>query len=434
MRQALGFTLPTMLLLIGNQGMYQKFFSARSENDAKLAVGGWIVGTLLLETSAGHDRGDGQFASSIPTIRARSSRHRATGAAALLGAILLGGDFRESHLDGEQLPVLAGHNIIHDVYERFIDREASERRKLMVSRLIVVVLGMFALVQAAYFESILRAALYAYTVYGAAVTPAVMAVFFWKRATTAGAISSIAPGTVMTVGWNVAGSSIRSMPSIPALGASVLSLIVVSLLTPPPAEEKWQPFFRAGEDYAFRSEDIRQRDCFAEAEGSDGWLFFDHHLRDPLAYRVLGLSARADTYAALVLPDSRARRTARAGAPHRARHAGWAARARRRRIPVGRSRWTGCGAVLEGCRRVAMQYSPHCAIPYVSMVDAGTVELVRGAGVEVVSSADLIQYFEARWTHAQAASAPRGRTPRGRGAAERVPRWSRDRTARRRGR
>jgi Xaa-Pro aminopeptidase len=51
--------------------------------------------------------------------------------------------------------------------------------------------------------------------------------------------------------------------------------------------------------------------------------------------------------------------------------------------------------MLTGQRRVAMQYSPNCAIPYVAMVDAGTVELVRGFGVEVVSSADLVQQFEA---------------------------------------
>ena len=63
---------------------------------------------------------------------------------------------------------------------------------------------MFALLQATQFESILNAALYAYTVYGAAVTPVVMAVFFWKRATTAGAVTSIALGTVVTVAWNVA--------------------------------------------------------------------------------------------------------------------------------------------------------------------------------------------------------------------------------------
>jgi Xaa-Pro aminopeptidase len=54
--------------------------------------------------------------------------------------------------------------------------------------------------------------------------------------------------------------------------------------------------------------------------------------------------------------------------------------------------------LLTGQRRVAMQYSPQCAIPYVAMVDAGTVELIRSLGVDVVTSAELIQYFEARWT------------------------------------
>jgi Xaa-Pro dipeptidase len=60
----------------------------------------------------------------------------------------------------------------------------------------------------------------------------------------------------------------------------------------------------------------------------------------------------------------------------------------------------GLRKLLGGRKRIAMQYSPHCAIPYVAMVDAGTVELVRSLGVEVVSSAELIQSFEARWTPA----------------------------------
>ena len=54
--------------------------------------------------------------------------------------------------------------------------------------------------------------------------------------------------------------------------------------------------------------------------------------------------------------------------------------------------------MLAGASTLAMQYSPMCAIPYVAMVDAGTVELVRSLGVDVVSSAELIQHFEARWT------------------------------------
>jgi Na+/proline symporter len=79
------------------------------------------------------------------------------------------------------------------------------------------------------------------------VTPAVMAVFFWKRTTTAGAICSITLGTVITVAWNLA--NVQVMDAVyPALAISLLSLVVVSLLTPPPAEEKWRPFFDDGKN------------------------------------------------------------------------------------------------------------------------------------------------------------------------------------------
>src|SRR5205085_3069929 len=61
----------------------------------------------------------------------------------------------------------------------------------------------------------------------------------------------------------------------------------------------------------------------------------------------------------------------------------------------------GLRGILGGARRVAMQYSPDCAVPYVSMVDAGTVEWIRGMGVEVVTSANLIQLFESRWNAQQ---------------------------------
>jgi Xaa-Pro aminopeptidase len=66
-----------------------------------------------------------------------------------------------------------------------------------------------------------------------------------------------------------------------------------------------------------------------------------------------------------------------------------------------RSLEEGLAQLLSGATHVAMEYSPRCAIPYVSTVDAGIVELVRGTGVDIVSSANLIQYFEARWDEGQ---------------------------------
>jgi Na+/proline symporter len=165
---------------------------------------------------------------------------------ALAGALLLGGVFAKVISTANNYLFSPASNLIHDVYQRFIDPNATERRKMVVSRTIVVLLGIFALLQAAHFESVLSAALYAYTVYGAAITPVVMAVFFWKRANAAGAVASIGLGTAVTVAWNLMGSPWGLDAVYPALGISVASLILVSLATPPPAKEKWAPFFDTG--------------------------------------------------------------------------------------------------------------------------------------------------------------------------------------------
>ena len=129
----------------------------------------------------------------------------------------------------------------------------------------------------------------------------------------------------------------------------------------------------------------------------DGWLFFDHHLRDPLAYRVLGFQpAAAPTRRWYYLIPAQGEPR---GIEHRIER-NMLASLPGEKIPY--SSWAEQVAALRkissGLARVAMQYSPQCAIPYVAMVDAGTVELVRGLGLEVVSSAELIQAFEARWT------------------------------------
>jgi len=237
----LAYLLPTMLLLIGNQGMYQKFFSARSERDARWAVFGWIAGTLVLETVIitiaviGSSVLKTNRPSEIIPLTARTQLPQ------LVGAILLGGVFAKVISTANNYLFSPASNLIHDVYKRFIDPQAGERRTLIVSRLVVVALGAFALLQAAYFESVLKAALYAYTVYGAAVTPSVMAVFFWKRANKAGAISSIVLGTVITVAWQIL--DIQRIDAVyPALGISVLALIVVSLATAPPSRANLEPF------------------------------------------------------------------------------------------------------------------------------------------------------------------------------------------------
>ncbi len=135
-------------------------------------------------------------------------------------------------------------------------------------------------------------------------------------------------------------------------------------------------------------------------EKLDGWLFFDHHQRDPLAYRILGLNAgRTVTRRWYYLIPAQGEPKGLVHAIESGVLAGLPGRTHTY------SSWTaqteGMRKMLAGCRRIAMQYSPNCAIPYVSLVDGGTLELVRAAGVEIVSSANLVQLFEARWTGEQ---------------------------------
>jgi Xaa-Pro dipeptidase len=139
------------------------------------------------------------------------------------------------------------------------------------------------------------------------------------------------------------------------------------------------------------------------AAALDGWLFYDFRHSDPLAYRILGLSSRGITTRRwfCYVPAH--------GAPRALVSAVEADRLAELEIETAVYRsadgmLAALGKFMAGARRIAMNYSPRGAIPYVARVDAGTVELVRSLGVEVVSAADLIQRFEARLEPAQLAS------------------------------
>jgi len=110
-----------------------------------------------------------------------------------------------------------------------------------------LLLGGWALLQALRIKSVLAMSLYAYTIYSAALTPVILAAFFWKRATAAGAVASIAAGTVVTVCWEYLTPHLPAVVAardaiLPALVASLICLFVVSLLTKKPSVEQLAPF------------------------------------------------------------------------------------------------------------------------------------------------------------------------------------------------
>jgi len=140
------------------------------------------------------------------------------------------------------------------------------------------------------------------------------------------------------------------------------------------------------------------------ADGLDAWLLYDFHGSNPIAARLAGLTngthmtTRRWYY---LIPSS--------GSPRALVHA--IERHNLDALPGSKQTYArreqldkGLDDLLSGVRRLAMEYSPNGAIPYLSRVDAGTAELIRARGVEIVSSGDLVQRFEAAWTPAQLAT------------------------------
>ena len=246
--------LPTCLLMLGNQSMYQKFFSAKSEKDATRAVVGWFIGIVILETVivALAVLGSALFAhgevhDKPREILAYTALH---GLPHVLGAIMVGAIFAKVISTANNYLFSPATNLINDVFVRYIRPDASNRQVLLVSRILVVFLGLWSLVQSLGTRSVLEKALYAYTIYSAALTPVILAAFFWRRATAAGAVASIAAGTLVTVSWD---SIHVHFPPIlaeresifPALVASLVCLVAVSLATRPPGRAQLAPFGEA---------------------------------------------------------------------------------------------------------------------------------------------------------------------------------------------
>jgi Xaa-Pro aminopeptidase len=139
-------------------------------------------------------------------------------------------------------------------------------------------------------------------------------------------------------------------------------------------------------------------------EGLDGWLLYDFHGSNPIAAQLTGLAGGAHMttrrWYYLIPAAGEPRALVHAIERHNLDHLPGS-----KVVYAGRQQLeSGLTQVLAGMRRVAMEYSPNCAIPYVSRVDAGTAEAIRSHGVEIVSSGDLVQQFEATWTADQLAS------------------------------
>ncbi len=256
---AVGIFFPTFLLLIGESSMYQKFFSAKDERAAKRAALGMVIGVVLIETALAAVAVIGSsFLWNNPEFQVHANQETVILQVAFrylptfLGAFLLAAATAIILSTGNTFLMTPATNLTRDIYQRFIKPDASDKEIVLFQRLTIVAFGVLAYLVATQFTTILAMALTAYTMIGAGITPALLAAFLWKRTTVQGGVASILAGMGATIGITIinkirlAQTGKLFLPEdyivIPAAILSILVLIVISLMTPPPPRAKWEPF------------------------------------------------------------------------------------------------------------------------------------------------------------------------------------------------
>ncbi|MDH7599824.1 MAG: sodium:solute symporter family protein [Sedimentisphaerales bacterium] len=241
--QLINYLLPPFLLIMGDANQYQRIFASRSCKGARQAVTMMIFAALAVEMliiacawvagSMTPDPENGKY------ILIYSARHHLP---FLLGVLFMVTVVAIIVSTADAFLLVPAVTLIQDIYCNKIHPNASQKAVVFASRLIVLVLAVIAYGVSLLFSQstgFFRKALYAYTIYGAAITPSLVAAMFWPRATATGALASILTGTAVTLVWSSPGlirpllpASIAELDAVlPAITSSVLALILVSLST-----------------------------------------------------------------------------------------------------------------------------------------------------------------------------------------------------------
>lgn len=232
--QMLGFVLPTLLLILGDQNMYQRFSAARDPQTAKRSTLGFLAGDVLfygtvIVIASG-------TAVLLPAIQPDMAVLRlSTDSLPLaLGAIMLMAATAFIITTGNSYLLSSAGNLVHDIYRSLSGRKTSSRTELFLTRAAIVVLGVAAFVIGEFFPGVLEIQVFSYTMYGAVVTPSLLATFLWRRATAAGCIASMITGISATLVWEFVLDKPYDWNSVlVALPLAVLALVVGSLVTTP---------------------------------------------------------------------------------------------------------------------------------------------------------------------------------------------------------
>jgi SSS family solute:Na+ symporter/sodium/proline symporter len=258
---------------MSESSIYQKFSSADSAKNARRAVMGMFVGVVLVETLMMLIAlvGFAIYADDPRFFLADGSINRAMAEEiilrigfeqlpAIVGSLLLAAGAAIVLSTGNTFLMVTSTNVTRDIFQAFFYKNATSEQIVWIQRACIVGIGVLAYLMMSQFETILEMALMSYTMIGASLAPPLLAAFFWKRVTRTGGVASIASGmltvifiAVMNSIYKDSGTSVlggifpmnTDYIAIPAVIVSVTTLVVVSLLTPKPAEEDWREFIDA---------------------------------------------------------------------------------------------------------------------------------------------------------------------------------------------
>lgn len=257
----LGVLMPAFLLMLGDANMYQRFFSAKDVASARRSAVGMLVGVIALEVAiilvallstalvAQGELAVPENPGHIIVVAAFDALPAVVGAMLIATVVAVVVSTADSYL------LAPSSSLVRDVYQRFINPNAEPGKVVFLSRLFVVILGLVALGLAFTSDAFFEVSLFAYTIYGCAITPCMLAAFFWKRANAAGAVASIVVGAVVALFWETikflqgqgaawAQSAVETLHAneleavLVAFPLSVIALVGVSLATAPPPAEK----------------------------------------------------------------------------------------------------------------------------------------------------------------------------------------------------
>lgn len=241
----LGYMIPTISLLLGDQNMMQRFAAAKDSNEAKKSNIGLflaeltVITLIILICTAGIALyPDLKVPSNVIFSLAVDYLPFALGAVVLVACVAFIVTTADSYL------LSASTNVTYDVWHRYINKDATDRQKIWFMRVTICVLTVLAVVLTLFFPTILSLQMTAYTMYGAAITPSLLFALFSKRVTPAGGIAGIVVGGGVTVVWTmVLGSPLGIASAIVAVPAAVLAILIASALTGFSGQESYEKLY-----------------------------------------------------------------------------------------------------------------------------------------------------------------------------------------------